>query len=83
MYDIDFNIAEPMMNMNVEEAQPMSKARHRIVPQAGMLHRPWLSRQGCWLLCQMGHLLVAMGRRLEQCGLPRSLSFDEKLSAGA
>lgn len=82
MYDIDFNIAEPMMNMNVEEAQRRAKAR-RMVLQVGMLHRPWLSRQGCWLLCQMGHLLVAMGRRLEQCGLPRSLSFDDKLSAGA
>ena len=33
MYDIDFHIAEPMMNMNVEEAQRTSKTRHRMVPQ--------------------------------------------------
>ena len=30
----------------------------------------WLHRQGCWLLCWLGRMLVRLGRRLEHYGAP-------------
>ena len=34
----------------------------------------WLSRQGCWLICQLGHRMVSLGRQLQQVGLSNATS---------
>ena len=39
--------------------------------QIGWVRRGWLSRQGCWVLCRVGHALVRLGRRLEAYGAPQ------------
>jgi hypothetical protein len=30
--------------------------------------RPWFAQGGCWLLCKLGLLLVAWGKRLQRYG---------------
>lgn len=34
--------------------------------------QPWVARQGCWVLCQIGHALVWLGRRLERSMAPQA-----------
>ena len=31
----------------------------------------WVTRQGCWLLCRLGRLLVALGQRLQAYAPPQ------------
>jgi hypothetical protein len=38
----------------------------QLLRRAGMARRPWLTCQICRTLWQLGHLMVAAGRRLEQ-----------------
>ena len=45
---------------------------HRLARELRQEHPRWVARQGCWLLCQAGRLLLAAGRRLERQGLPRT-----------
>lgn len=40
--------------------------QHRLMQEAGLLRRPWLSCQVCRSLWRLGHLLVDAGQRLEQ-----------------
>ena len=68
-YDLVKRVAE----MRVEDALHRAEVR-RLLCEAGIDDRGWITRQGCWLLCQVGHGLVALGHRLEQyasaSGLP-------------
>jgi hypothetical protein len=70
----DFYTNERMMQLHVKEERSQAKARgmHR----TESLSRSWLPRQGCWILCQMGRMLVMLGRRLEQYGLPQSVVLE-------
>lgn len=34
----------------------------------GQRRRSWFARGGCWLLCQVGDQLIALGRALQQAG---------------
>jgi hypothetical protein len=38
----------------------------RLLRQGQREARPWHLRAGCWLLCQLGELLVQAGQRLQQ-----------------
>lgn len=40
--------------------------RHRLLKEAGLIRRPWLSSQLCRSLWRLGRLLVATGQRLER-----------------
>jgi hypothetical protein len=55
---------------------------YRLLRQAG-IHRPgWLSRQICWLLYRLGHVLVILGRRLERYeGSPAASSGNHSAMA--
>jgi hypothetical protein len=75
MTHMDFRSARAVMDMRVDEAQQQAEARH-LRRRHGVRQPDWLPRQGCWLLCQLGHLLVALGERLEQYGLPQSLPLE-------
>ena len=39
---------------------------HRLLAEAGLIRRPWLSCQICRSLWRLGHLLETMGQRLER-----------------
>jgi len=75
-----FLIAQ-MVDMRLEEELCQAETR-RLLREAGIDRRGWLARPGCWLLCQVGRLLVALGRRLEQYGLHGSLKLDGKVAGG-
>ena len=75
-----FLIAQ-MVDMRLEEELRQAETR-RLLREAGIDRRGWLARPGCWLLCQVGRLLVALGRRLEQYGLHGSLKLDGKVASG-
>ena len=38
----------------------------RLLRQGRARGRPWHVRTGCWLLCQLGELMVRAGQRLQQ-----------------
>lgn len=42
----------------------------RVLREAGIDRRGWASRLACELLCGLGHVLVALGQRLEAYALP-------------
>jgi hypothetical protein len=69
--------AQLLMEMRVEERLRRAEI-DRQVREAGVRRRGWLSRQGCWLLCQVGRLLVAVGARLQERYQVPSLSLKEQ-----
>jgi hypothetical protein len=46
-------------------------AQWRLLRDAGLVYKIQIKRSVCWLLCQMGRALVALGEQLEQIGQPR------------
>lgn len=40
--------------------------KRRLLEEAGIIRRPWLSCQVCRSLWQLGHTMVKAGRRLER-----------------
>lgn len=48
--------------------------QHRLLVEAGLIQRPWLSCQMCRSLWRLGRLLAAAGQRLEQRYAPRTLN---------
>ena len=71
---MEFRLAMELMEMRREGAQQWSGSR-LLLRQANLVRPSWFSRQRCWLLCHLGHMLVALGERLERYALARSLSF--------
>ena len=69
----DVYIAERTMELQEKEA-PRRAARQRLLRQAGTERPGWLFYRRCWLLCQLGRLLVATGQRLEQARPPRPVT---------
>jgi hypothetical protein len=74
-------IAEHTMGMRLEEVR-QEVAFHRLRHQRRKLRPGWVSRLGCWLLCQLGGLLVAMGERLQRYGPSQMLSFEGEPGRG-
>jgi hypothetical protein len=74
MLQSDYHLASIMMDMKVDEILLQAET-DRLLHQAGVGRRGWLSRQGCWLLSRLGCGLVALGQRLQQIDVPQSLSF--------
>jgi histone H3/H4 len=78
---LDLYVAERTMHLQVEE-NLQEAAFHRLLRQAGMQRRGWASQRVCCLLCQLGHLLVALGERLRQYGLPSSRPLEGQMRGG-
>ena len=36
-------------------------------------HPSWTKKQSCWILCQLGRLLVNLGHQLERYGTPQTV----------
>jgi hypothetical protein len=75
---MEFRLAEELMEMRKEGAQQWSESCH-LLRQAKLVRPSWFSQQRCWLLCQLGRMLVALGERLERYALARSLSFGGEM----
>ena len=71
----DSRLFRVMMDMKVEETLREAETR-RMLRQSGIDRRGWLLRQGCWLLCGVGRLLVILGRRLQQYEASQSVSLE-------
>lgn len=76
MYPYAF-FAQRLIELRVEEALRAAE-RNRLLREAGIQRQGWLSRQGCWLLCQLGRLLVALGQRLQKRFQVPPLSLKEQ-----
>ncbi len=75
MFPDDLYVSESMMFQRVEER--VSEARSRaLVRRLSAGQRGSLSRSSCRLLCQLGRLLVAMGRRMERYALRQLPAFE-------
>jgi hypothetical protein len=68
----DFRLSKELVLMHGERLQRRAETRS-LLRQAGLMQPSWLDHQRSWLLCQLGRGLVAMGKRLEQHGLPESV----------
>lgn len=78
MYPYAF-FAQRLIELRVEEALRAAE-RNRLLREAGIQRQGWLSRQGCWLLCQLGRLLVALGQLLQKRFQVPSLSLKEQVT---
>jgi hypothetical protein len=65
---MDCYSAERLMDLRVQEERRQAELR-RLQGEAQQAHQGWLSRQRCWLLCQVGGFFVSLGVRLLQAGL--------------
>ena len=65
---LDCYSAERLMDLRVREERRQAELR-RLQREAQQAHEGWLSRQRCWVLCQVGRFLVSLGVRLLQAGL--------------
>jgi hypothetical protein len=79
--NVNHYLAVRLADMRAEEALHRAEIR-RLIREAGIVDRGWWSRQRCWLLCQLGRLLVAVGRRLKQYGAAGALSLEGKAVGG-
>lgn len=52
----------------------------RLLRAAGIDQRGWLARGVCWLLCQLGRLLVTLGRRLQRYGQRGSVLLEGQIN---
>jgi hypothetical protein len=75
---MEFRLAEELMKMRKEGAQQWSESR-LLLRQANLVRPSWLSQRRCWLLCQLGRMLVVLGERLERYALARSLSLGGEM----
>jgi hypothetical protein len=66
MFEMQAELLKRMSDMRRADAERQAENwRLARLAQAGQ--QGWLSRQGCWLLCQLGHVLVgwSIGRVVE------------------
>ena len=63
-------VQEKTRDRQLKESMQQAET-HRLARELRKDHPRWVVRQGRWLLCQSGRLLLAAGRRLEQRGLPQ------------
>jgi hypothetical protein len=68
----ELHIAEQIMHKRLAERRQEIANRHQ--KRRARAHQPsWLSLQGRRLLCQLGYLLIALGKRLQRYELPPAL----------
>ena len=77
----NFFLVERDAEMRLQEAR-LQAQKHRLLRQALANRERWLSRQRCWLLCQLGGFLVGLGQRLQQNGQPQPLRLKTHLNGG-
>jgi hypothetical protein len=68
----DYNFGERLMQLRVQEERRQVALR-RFQSEARNGHQGWVYHKRCWFLCQIGSLLVSLGVRMLQAGLPQPL----------
>lgn len=74
----DYHLEERLMDLRVQGERRQAELR-RLQREARKAHPGWLSRQSCWLLCQLGNFLVSLGVRLLHAGLPQPRPAGEQM----
>jgi hypothetical protein len=74
----DCYLAERLMDLRVHEERHQADLR-RLQREARRARPGLLSRQSCWLLCQLGGLFVSLGVRLLHAGLPQPRPAGEQM----
>jgi hypothetical protein len=74
----DYQFGERLIALRVQEGQRQTE-RRRLQREARKAHQAWLSRQSCWLLCQVGNLFVSLGVQLLHAGLPQPRPLGEQM----
>ena len=64
-----------ILKRHLEERRQQADT-HRLARELRKEHPGWVARQGRWLLCQTGRLMLAAGRRLERQGLPQTSRIE-------
>lgn len=59
------DVAQRIMDERVRDCLHKAE-KHRMLQEAGIDQRSWLSRQICWSLACLGRVLVSLGRRLQR-----------------
>jgi hypothetical protein len=77
----DFFLVEREMALRVQEALQKAETR-RLVRRSRLGRRRGSQPPVCWLLWQMGRLLVAMGQWLQQHGRPATIPLNEQVNGG-
>ncbi len=77
----DLHIAEVTMHQVVAEAAQRARMR-AMLQQAGVEPRGWTSRQLRSLAARLGHLRVALSRRLKRYGVSPALPLKRPLGGG-
>jgi hypothetical protein len=72
---IDYRMAKALTDLRVEEMRREAEM-HRLIRQARGRRAGWGTQPICWLLGQLGRLLVALGRRLQQVATAQPLSLE-------
>ena len=72
---LEFLAAQVLMEQAVAERLREAEI-HLLLRQVQAGRRSWLFRQICRLLSQSGHLLVALGQRLQQYGSAQPVSLE-------
>ena len=75
----DGYLTELLVKEHVEEVLRTAET-NRWVREAGLRRQGWLSRTTSWLLCQLGRLLEAWGRRLQERYQLPPLSLEEQVT---
>ncbi len=66
MFPLNDYVALKDYQLNREPVVAKRAEEHRILTEAGLIRRPWLTCQACRALWRFGRMLVVAGRRLEQ-----------------
>jgi hypothetical protein len=82
MMGMELYVAESIMEIRVRETLRDAEER-RLLRRARLVRRGWFYRQRCWLLCQLGRLLIALGQRVRDLGLPEPFSLEQELTIGS
>lgn len=82
IFRTNYYLAQQMMKVHTEEVLRRAEIR-RLLREAGIDQRGWLSRQVHWLSCQLGRLLVALGQRLQRIESPQTLCPEGGSGGGA
>jgi hypothetical protein len=74
----DYHFGDRLMDLRVQEERYQAETR-RLQREARRARPGLLSRQSCWLLCQLGRLFVSLGVRLLHAGLPQPRAAGEHM----
>jgi hypothetical protein len=78
----DLFFARQLMEMRVDEALRKAE-RERWLREAGVHRTGRLSRRYCWLLCQLGRLLVSLGKSLQRRYRVPIITMEEHVAWGS